>query len=46
MPALHPETGQIREPARDLPVAHEADVLVVGGGIAGVMQVSRGLAAD
>jgi hypothetical protein len=26
----------IREPARDLPVRHEADVLVVGGGSAGV----------
>ena len=25
------------EAARDLPVAHETDVLVVGGGIAGVM---------
>ncbi|MGH0028877.1 MAG: FAD-dependent oxidoreductase [Myxococcota bacterium] len=29
-------TASIREPARDLPVRHEADVLVVGGGSAGV----------
>jgi len=29
-------SATIREPARDLPVRHEADVLVVGGGSAGV----------
>jgi hypothetical protein len=29
--------GRVREPVRDLPVAREVDVLVVGGGISGVL---------
>jgi FAD dependent oxidoreductase len=29
--------GRVAEPAREIPVAHTTDVLVVGGGIAGVM---------
>jgi hypothetical protein len=33
---MAPSAPSIREPARDLPVRHEADVLVVGGGSAGV----------
>ncbi len=31
------EAGRVAEPAREVPVAHVTDVLVVGGGIAGVM---------
>jgi len=30
-------SGRVVEPAREVPVAHDVDVLVVGGGIAGVM---------
>src|SRR3989442_15178881 len=30
-------SGRGVEPAREVPVAHDVDVLVVGGGIAGVM---------
>ncbi len=37
MPAQLEGPGRVVEPVRHLPVAHEADVLVVGGGIAGVM---------
>lgn len=37
MPARLAGSGQVLELARDLRVAHETDVLVVGGGIAGVM---------
>jgi len=37
VPALIEGDGRVREPARDVPVAFETDVLVVGGGIAGVM---------
>ncbi|HZS31756.1 MAG TPA: FAD-dependent oxidoreductase [Methylomirabilota bacterium] len=37
MPARLEGPGRVIEPVRHLPVAHEADVLVVGGGIAGVM---------
>jgi hypothetical protein len=37
LPARPLGSGQVVEAARDLPVAHETDVLVVGGGIAGVM---------
>ena len=33
-PAMHPAT--IREPARDLRVADSADVVVAGGGVAGI----------
>lgn len=37
MPAAITARGGVQEPARELPVTHTADVLVVGGGIAGVM---------
>lgn len=37
MAALIDASGRIVEPSRDVPVARETDVLVVGGGIAGVM---------
>lgn len=37
MTAMLDASGRVVEPVRDVPVAHEADVLVVGGGIAGVM---------
>lgn len=37
MPARPLGSGRVAEDARDLPVAHDTDVLVVGGGIAGVM---------
>jgi heterodisulfide reductase subunit A-like polyferredoxin len=37
LPARPLGSGQVVEEARELPVADEADVLVVGGGIAGVM---------
>ena len=37
MAALIDAAGQVHEPVRRIPVAHETDVLVVGGGIAGVM---------
>ncbi len=37
MPARPAGSRQVLEPARDLPVAGETEVLVVGGGIAGVM---------
>jgi len=30
-------SGRVIEPAREIPVARDVDVLVVGGGIAGVM---------
>ena len=30
------DLGTVREPARDIPVSHEADVVVAGGGTAGV----------
>jgi len=37
MPGSVESSGRVREPERDLPVAHTPDVLVVGGGIAGIM---------
>lgn len=37
MAAVIDGSGRVIEPLRDVPVAHETDVLVVGGGIAGVM---------
>ena len=37
MAAVIDATGQVHEPVRRIPVAHETDVLIVGGGIAGVM---------
>ncbi len=37
MPAGITRSGGVQEPARELPVAHTPDVLVVGGGIAGFM---------
>jgi hypothetical protein len=37
MPAIVTTTGSVQEPARDLAVTHRPDVLVVGGGIAGLM---------
>ena len=37
MPGSVESSGRVREPERDLPVAHAPDVLVVGGGIAGIM---------
>ena len=37
MPGSVDSSGRVREVERDLPVAHTPDVLVVGGGIAGIM---------
>ena len=36
VPADEPRPGTIREPARDVPVAHDCDVCVVGGSCTGV----------
>jgi ribulose 1,5-bisphosphate synthetase/thiazole synthase len=35
-PAIRPSLGFVREPARDVPVAYDVDVVVAGGGISGV----------
>jgi hypothetical protein len=37
MPGSVESSGRVREAERELPVAHTPDVLVVGGGIAGIM---------
>jgi len=35
-PAVRLSLGFVREPARDVPVAYDVDVVVAGGGISGV----------
>lgn len=36
VPVVQPSLGFVREPAKDVPVAYDVDVVVAGGGISGV----------